>query len=210
MKILTVALSLFITTALAAQTPPSPRARTRTIVVKDGKVITSDGEAIPFRHELLGGKRAHLGVSLVDLTPELRDHYGASKDAGVLVGAVEDGSPADKAGVRVGDIILSVDGKEVDSSMDLRLGLSEKKEGDTVRIEVLRGRSRQALVATVVEREGVRFLHGSEWRDLPGMLDSPEWRARFESMTPGNCNDLQTRIKDLEGRLKELEKKLQR
>lgn len=210
MKTLTIALSLFITTALAAQTP---RTQTRTIVVKDGKVIKDGkvmGDVMPFRHEFLGGKRAHLGVSLVDLTAELRDHYGASKDAGVLVGAVEEGSPADKAGVRVGDIILSVDGKDVDSSTDLRLGLSEKKEGDSVRLEVLRGRNRQALVATVVEREGVRILRGSEWRDLPGMLDSPEWRARFESMGPGNCNDLQSRIKELEGRLKELEKKLQR
>lgn len=210
MKTLTIALSLFITTALAAQTP---RAQTRTIVVKDGKVIKDGkvtGDVMPFRHEFLGGKRAHLGVSLVDLTAELRDHYGASKDAGVLVGAVEEGSPADKAGVRVGDIILSVDGKDVDSSTDLRLGLSEKKEGDSVRLEVLRGRSRQALVATVVEKEGVRILRGSELRDLPVILDSPEWRARFESMVPGNCNDLQSRIKELEGRLKELEKKLQR
>jgi membrane-associated protease RseP (regulator of RpoE activity) len=210
MKTLTIALSLFITTALAAQTPATPRTRARTVVVKDGKVIRADGDVIPFRHELLGGKRAHLGVSLVDLTAELRDHYGASKDAGVLVGAVEAGSPADKAGVRVGDIILSLDGKDVDSSTDLRLGLSEKKEGDSVRMEVLRGRNRHALVATVVEKEGVRILRGSELRDLPVILDSPEWRARFESMTPSNCNDLQTRIKELEGRLKELEKKLQR
>jgi membrane-associated protease RseP (regulator of RpoE activity) len=211
MKTLTIALSLFITAALAAQTPPPPpRTRARTVVIKDGKIIKSDGDVIPFRHELLGGKRAHLGVSLIDLTAELRDHYGASRDAGVLVGAVEDGSPADKAGVRVGDIILSMDGKDVDSAAGLRLGLAEKKEGDSVRMEVLRGRNRHALVATVVEKEGVRIMRGSELRDLPVILDSPEWRARFESMEPSNCNDLHTRIKELEGRLKELEKKLQR
>jgi membrane-associated protease RseP (regulator of RpoE activity) len=208
MKTLTIALSLLITAAAAAQTPPAPR--NRTIIVRDGKVIKDDSSAIPFRAELLGGKRAHLGVSLIDLTAELRDHYGASKDAGVLVGAVEDGSPADKAGVRVGDIILSVDGKDVDSSMDLRTALTDKKEGDSVRLEVLRGRTRQALVASVVEREGgLRFLQGKEWRELPMLLDSPEWRARINAMGPG-CNELQTRIKELEGRLKELEKKLQR
>ncbi|MEA2463131.1 MAG: serine protease Do [Acidobacteriota bacterium] len=208
MKTLTVAISLIITTALVAQTPPAPR--NRTIIVRDGKVIQGDS-AMPFRAELLGGKRAHLGVSLIDLTSELREHYGASKDAGVLVGAVEDGSPADKAGLRVGDIILSVDGKEVDSSTDLRLALTDKKEGDSVRLEVLRGRSRQTLVAGVVEREGtLRFMRGSELRELPLLLDSPEWRARLQSMAPGNCNDLQSRIKELEGRLKELEKKLQR
>ncbi|HEX8618680.1 MAG TPA: PDZ domain-containing protein [Thermoanaerobaculia bacterium] len=204
MKKLTLALALLFATTLAAE---APRARNRTIIVRDGKVI-NDTDAVHVRRELLG-RRAHLGVNLIDLTAELRDHYGASKDAGVLVGAVEDGSPADKAGLRVGDIVLSIDGKDVASAVDLRLAMLEKKEGDTVRLEVLRGRSRQTVVATVAERERVRLVTGNELRDLPIVLDSPEWRARLEALGP-NCNDLQTRIKELEGRLKDLEKKLQK
>jgi membrane-associated protease RseP (regulator of RpoE activity) len=209
MKKLTLVFSLLFATALFAD---APQTRNRTIIVRDGKIVSSssDAAAVPFRYEFFGGKRAHLGVSLVDLTPELRDHYGASKGAGVLVGAVEESSPAGKAGVRVGDIVLSVDGKDIDSAMDLRLALREKKEGDTVRLELLRGRSRQAVVATVVEREQrPRVLDGAELRELPALLEGPEWRARLDAVGP-NCNDLQGRIKELEGRLKELEKKLQK
>jgi len=208
MKIRILALlTLFIATAAFAQRPDPTR---RTIVVRDGKVITdtTDG-AIPF-FEFIGGKRSYLGVVLTDLTPELREHYGASKTAGVLVGSVEDNSPADKAGIRVGDIVLSVDGADVDSAIDLRRALANKKAGDTARLELLRSRVRQTVVATVAERETPRAFDVRELHDLRGRLDSPEWKARIESLRPANCADLQNRIKELENRLKDLEKKLQR
>jgi membrane-associated protease RseP (regulator of RpoE activity) len=201
--ILTV-LTLVITTAALAQTPPSPR-HTRTLVVKDGKVITDERDGVPFEL-FLGGARSYIGVSLTGLTPELREHFGAPKDAGVLVESVQDDSPADKAGIKVGDIVLAVDGKDVKSSADLRTALREKKEGDSVRIEVLRGRARQTFVTTVKERETPRVFQLDE---LPGVMSSPEWRARVQRFG-GDCGDLQSRIKELETRLKDLEKKLQK
>ena len=182
----------------------------RTIVIRDGKVVSSsDGdlvEAFRLDADWCGGKRAHLGVSLVDLSDELRDHFGAPKDAGLLVGSVEDGSPADKSGIRTGDIIVSIDGKEIESSSELRRELREKKDGDTVRIEVLRGRARQTFVATVVEKESRGLLP----RDFEGLrrFEGPEWKGRIESL--GDCATLQSRIKELETRLKDLEKRLQK
>jgi predicted metalloprotease with PDZ domain len=176
----------------------------RTIVVRDGKVITDSSDVVRF--EL--GRRAYLGVQTVDLTSELRDHLGAPKDSGVMVGSVEDGSPADKAGLKVGDIVVAVDGKDVESAAALRLALRGKKDGDTVRVEVLRGRARQTLVATVAERE-MRNILPMDLDELPRVLGTPEFRARLGTMGP-RCNELQDRIKDLEGRLKELEKKLQK
>ncbi|MGZ8710815.1 MAG: PDZ domain-containing protein, partial [Thermoanaerobaculia bacterium] len=107
---------------------------------------------------------------------------------------------------KVGDIVLTVDGKDVRSSADLRAAMREKKEGDSVRIEVLRGRSRHTLVTTVRERETPRLLQLDE---LPAMMGTPEWRARIERLG-GDCGDLQGRIKELENRLKDLEKKLQK
>ena len=199
-SLITLSLTLLCSMSLAAQSRPA----TRTIVIKDGKVI-SNGDMGNLRVDL-GGKRAHLGVSLIDLTPELREHYGAEKEAGVLVGAVEEGSPAEKAGLRVGDIVLSVDGKDVDSSWDVRAALRDKKEGDSVRLETLRGRARNTVVASVVEREGLRMFGGRELQRLPEMIEPGEWNAR---LVP-NCGELQGRIKELESRLKELEKKLQR
>jgi len=203
-RLITIAL-LLTSTAAFAEGPVR-----RTIVVRDGKVISSsEGDAVDaFRFDSeLFGKRAHLGVSLVDLSTELREHFGAPKDAGLLVGSVEDNSPADKAGIKTGDIIVSLDGKDVESASELRRALRDKKEGDTVRIEVLRGRGRQSFVATVVEREGPRMVLPREFEGLR-RFEGPEWKARIESL--GDCATLQSRIKELETRLKDLEKKLQK
>src|SRR6266487_2846482 len=120
----------------------------RTVIVKNGEVLLdeTDPPGLPV-------KRAFLGVSLVDLTPELRDFFGAPKDAGVLVSSVSDNAPAAKAGVRVGDVITSVNGKSTGGSRDLRQAMKDNHAGDSIRIEVIRGKGRQALIATAEERE---------------------------------------------------------
>lgn len=206
-RLLTIALLLTSTAFFAdAQTR-------RTLIVKDGKVISdkSDGnvDVLQLDGELLTGKRAHLGVRLTDLSTELREHYGAPKDSGVLVASVEDGSPADKAGIKVGDIIIAVDGRDVESPLALRRALRDKKDGDSVRVEALRGRGRQTFIATVVEREGMAPLFAAgELGNLGRIFDNPEWKARIETL--GDCGTLQARIKDLEARLKDLEKRLQK
>lgn len=199
-KTILIAITLLISAAAFADAP-----QRRTLVVRDGKVVADERHAVPFEF-FVGGARTYIGVSLVGLSPELREHFGAPKDAGVLVESVQNDSPADKAGIKVGDIVLSVDGKDVKSSADLRSALREKKDGDSARIEVLRGRSRQTFVTTVKERESPRVLQLDE---LPGVIGSPEWRARIERLG-GDCGDLQGRIKELETRLKDLEKKLQK
>jgi membrane-associated protease RseP (regulator of RpoE activity) len=203
-RLITTALA-FVLAAAALADQPVRRTTTNTVVVRDGKVITSNGDH-RFLVESLIGSRAFLGVSLVNLSPDLREHFGAPKDAGVMVESVADDSPAEKAGLRVGDIVLSVDGKDVKSSVDLRLALKDKKEGDPVRIEYLRGKARQTVVASVKERDTPRLM---QLEDLPTIVGTPEFRARVERLG-GDCGDLQARIKELETRLRDLEKKLQK
>ncbi len=201
-KLIFIALTLLI--AFAAFAEEETQRQTRTLVIKDGKVITDNIEGPPFTY-IFGG-RTYIGISLAGLTPELREHFGAPKDSGVMVESVQEDSPADKAGVKVGDIVISADGKDVKWAGDLRAALADKKEGDSVRLEVLRDGRRQTIVTTVKEREAPRTFHLNE---LPGVIGSPEWKARIERFG-GDCGDLQNRIKELESRLKDLEKKLQK
>jgi serine protease Do len=87
------------------------------------------------RIRLGGGPR--LGVELVRTTPELRTHLGAPEDHGVLVGKVLPGSAAEKAGIRVGDVITTVDGSEVSSAGGILEALADKS-GQGVDIELVR------------------------------------------------------------------------
>jgi S1-C subfamily serine protease len=83
------------------------------------------------------GHRPKLGVQLTDVTPELREHLGGHRDAGVLVGKVLKGLPAEMAGVEVGDLIESVDGATIEDAGDLIHALQESA-GQTIQLGVVR------------------------------------------------------------------------
>lgn len=94
------------------------------------------------------GGRARLGVQLVEATPELREHLGGSRDAGVLVSKVLGGTPADNAGVHVGDLIVSLGGDEISGVTDLRRALAQH-QGETFDLEVVRDGSPMRLSVTL-------------------------------------------------------------
>ncbi|MCM2315045.1 MAG: PDZ domain-containing protein, partial [Thermoanaerobaculia bacterium] len=125
----------------------------RVVVINDdGKVFVSeDGDGAP------GAKRGFIGVSLVELTPELRGYFGVANDTGVLVSEAMKGSPAEKAGIRAGDVIVSLDGKSVDSSREIGEIVRGMKKGDTVKVDVRRKGTAQQFLVTVDEREVKRF-----------------------------------------------------
>ncbi len=82
--------------------------------------------------------RGWLGVGIQDLTEQLKKYYGVKGDAGVLVTKVFPGDPAEKAGIRAKDIILSVDGKEVDNSRELSRTIAETPVGHDTKLMILR------------------------------------------------------------------------
>jgi len=90
------------------------------------------GHAFAFR-----SPRPRLGVQLIDATPELREHLGADRELGVLVGKVLESTPAEDAGVLVGDLIVAIDGEEVASPSDLIHALHEL-DGQTFELGVVR------------------------------------------------------------------------
>lgn len=94
--------------------------------------------------------RGFLGVVPNDLTPEDKDRYGVNE--GALVTSVETGSPADKAGIQVEDVIVEIDGKKVASELDLRQIVEAIPPGKNVKVVVVRDKKRLTLTAKIGER----------------------------------------------------------
>ncbi len=177
------------------------------VIVEDGNLIEiEDGEPLIVHS---GGRHGFLGVRLIGVTDELRKHYGAPEDAGVLVGRVEPDSPAAKAGIQVGDLITKVDGDEVESSRDLSREIRRKDKGDSVKLEIVRDRSVRELTVTLEERKGSdterrRFRIEPRGRRMM-FRDGDEFPFldRLDSL-----RSLQNRLEELDKRMKELEKRL--
>lgn len=124
--------------------------------------------------EGMGASRGYLGAALTELTPELRGHFGAPEDAGVLVARVEEESPAAAAGLAVGDVVTAIDGEPVATSFDLRRRVRAFEAGQRTTLEVVRGGRVLALTVTIAERELPevdvrRFL----WHAPPGLHHAP-------------------------------------
>jgi serine protease Do len=97
--------------------------------------------------------RGWLGVGLQGVTPELADSFGLKEAKGALVSQVFRGTPAEKAGLKQGDVILEFDGKEIEESGDLPRVVASTPVGKTVKIKVFRNGKTLFLQATVAEME---------------------------------------------------------
>lgn len=169
-------------------------------ILRDGKplTVTVTPEKRDFMTFAMGGGR-HLGVSLQDLNPDLAAYFQADPNEGVLVTRIEPDSPAEKAGVRSGDIITHIDGNKINSAEDVSRMISEG-ESETVEISILRHGTQQKLIAKPAKREF--FDHRSmmpEMRELPRMLQSPEFNSEMENLK----NELRELKDELQGLRKE-------
>lgn len=95
--------------------------------------------------------RGKIGVVIQEMTDELAESFGLDKSRGALVVSVEKNGPADKAGIKVRDVILKFDGKDIEASSDLPRIVGNTKPGSKVSIEVWRNGSVQKLAASVGE-----------------------------------------------------------
>ena len=93
--------------------------------------------------------RGRLGVTIQDVDQALANAFRLPRPQGALVSSVEAGSPAEKAGLKPGDVILSLDGRAVEHSIDLPARVSEMKPGTAARFEVLRNGERLSMSATL-------------------------------------------------------------
>ena len=97
-------------------------------------------------------ERGYVGLRLQEITPAIAQALGRPDAKGVLVASVEPGGPADKAGIKSGDVITAFDGKPVDSGRDLSRAVAAMKPGAQASVTVLRDGRTQDLSIAVGER----------------------------------------------------------
>jgi serine protease Do len=116
--------------------------------------IPSDVAASVTRQLVSDGKvvRGYIGATIQDVTPEIADSLGLPGSKGALVADLTPAGPSERAGLKQGDVVLKIDGHEVDSASDLTRRVAFARAGDTVRLDV----RRDGQIREIDVRSGVR------------------------------------------------------
>jgi serine protease Do len=141
-----------------------------TFLVSNSNSFSGMGFAIPtqvarptvdslIRH----GKVDHgyMGIGISDITPENAKFFHVTNNEGAVVSQVENGSPAEKAGLKTGDVITELDGKKVSDASQLQIEVGQKQPGTTIKLSVLRD-GKTVDVPITLEEMGSRDHNAKE------------------------------------------------
>jgi len=129
--------------------------------------------------------RGWLGVGIQDISEEVAEYYGIKEKKGVLVTEVFPGDPADLAGIKPKDIIISVNGNTVDSARQLTGMIADTHVGDTIQIKVNRSGKTRTIDVKIAKREETKIAGRSTQEKEQGQLGiqvseiTPETARRF-------------------------------
>lgn len=169
---LPVARGVTLVDLIQTDAPISPGNSGGALVGRDGEVIGINvaqagaqraenlGFAIPSStvisvvEELLDSgevTRPYLGIQAATLTPQIAERFGIGVDAGAVVAAVEQGGPADSAGLRQGDVIVAIDDEPVEGVGDIAIVLRDHDPGNAVTVSYVREGAEQSVELTLGE-----------------------------------------------------------
>ncbi|HKP62323.1 MAG TPA: trypsin-like peptidase domain-containing protein [Polyangiales bacterium] len=127
-------------------------------------------------------RRSYIGVAFQPLTVDLAKHFGVEGKGGALVSSVVPGGPAEKGGVKPGDVIVSLDSQPIKEHRDLMRVLLEKPIGAKVTVGVVREGKTLSLPLTTVERESAARAQKS--KPQRKAAEVPDLGLQLEALTP--------------------------
>ncbi|MBN2345121.1 MAG: PDZ domain-containing protein [Candidatus Aminicenantes bacterium] len=162
--------------------------------------------------------RAFLGVSIMDLDDgDLASYFSVKAGEGILVSGVQKGTPAEKAGIKSGDVIVQVGKMAVKKSGDVQEALAELKEGDSVEVTVMR-RGKKAILKAEPDfnrhRRILRVFEGDGDYDIE-RLELPDIDIEIPELPPmpeiPDCADILQKVHEkLDGVKVKLDRRLKR
>jgi serine protease Do len=139
--------------------------------------------------------RGRIGIQIDNVSKELAQSIGLSKPAGALVRSVEAGSPAEKAGIEAGDIVLKVDGKAVEKAGDLSRMIGNIKPGAKTTLQVHRRGALKDITSQIGEFESEDAPKSGKAEDKKGS----EGKSTLLGMSITDLTDTQKRDLKLKG-----------
>src|SRR6266481_3823730 len=135
-------------------------------------------------------KRGVLGVNIYNVTPDIAKEFGLTESSGALVAGVAPGSAADRAGVKTGDIITSINGVNMKDAGELRNTIGMLRVGDKVEIGLLRdGKARKvnALISERSELETANAVDISKGLEGAELADAPDGGVLVKAVQEGSA-----------------------
>ncbi len=158
--------------------------------------------------------RKYIGVYLEELNRELSAYFGVKEGRGLLISKITEGGPAEKAGLKVGDVIIRAEGKRVESVRQLSGLIQDKEKGDKIKIEFLRDKKVKTVEVEIEEEEKSGYFDFSQnwekyvesWDKYKGdfQKELKKWQDRYGEEYKNNLKKLN---KELEKISEEMAKK---
>ncbi|GAB6140419.1 DegQ family serine endoprotease [Methylosoma difficile] len=127
-------------------------------------------------------RRGLLGVVTQDLTPDLVNAFNLENKHGAVISSIESNSPAAKAGLEPGDIIVSANDKPVKTSHDIRNIIGLMQVGDNVKIGYFHGNDKKEVIATIAKPERPQLVGDKLHRSLTGTMLSTSAKNQVEGV----------------------------
>ena len=131
-------------------------------------------------------EHGYMGVGISDVTPEQAKFFNVSKATGAVVTQVESGSPADQAGLKVGDVITEVNGKSVNDAGELQVVVGGKQPGTNLQLKVMRNGTPQNVAVTLGT-----FGQDKQETTANAEAGKPRWGLGLADLTPDVRQQLQ-------------------
>jgi C-terminal processing protease CtpA/Prc len=160
---------------------------------------------------------SYLGVNLESLNSQLGEYFGVKDGEGALITMVTEDSPAQKAGLKAGDVIIEIDGKPVEEPSDVQKAIRGKQKGEKVSLTLMREKNR-IMLAAELEEAPADFASPDDFVWIPDDDDLPDidlynlpsmphmkwlYRGNFDDKIP-DMEELQRELQELKTQMKEM------